>query len=59
MSRQQFLGSIDLGITTSLLTNTTIPIQIDENIQINTIKHDENLILIELGHLLTPSETAQ
>ncbi|UJR22021.1 hypothetical protein I4U23_025088 [Adineta vaga] len=59
MSRQQFLGSIDLGITTSLLTNTTIPILIDENIQINTIKHDENLILIELGHLLTPDECEQ
>ena len=56
MSRHQFLGNIDLSITTSLLTNYNVPTKIPDGIKLNKIKHQDDLMLIELGSLLTSNE---
>lgn len=56
VSRNQFLGTMDLSITTSLLTNYNVPTKIPDGIKLNKIKCQDDLILIELGSLLTPDE---
>ncbi|CAF0903761.1 unnamed protein product [Adineta ricciae] len=56
MSRQHFLGTTDLSVTTSLLTNYNVPTKIPNRTQLNSIKQQDDLILIELGTLLTHDE---
>ncbi|CAF3694610.1 unnamed protein product [Rotaria sp. Silwood1] len=56
MNRHQFLGSTDLGISSSLLINYNVPTKIPDGIKLNRIKHQNDLILIELGTLLTSDE---
>jgi hypothetical protein len=56
MERHQFLGSTDLGIVTSLLTNYNVPTKLPDGIKLNKIKHQDDFILIELGTLLTSNE---
>jgi hypothetical protein len=56
MNRHRFLGSTDLGVVSSLLTNYNVPTKISDGIKLNKIKHQDDLILIELGTLLTPNE---
>ncbi|CAF2855001.1 unnamed protein product [Rotaria sp. Silwood2] len=56
MSRHHFLGSTDLAITTSLLTNYNVPTKIPDGFKLNKIKHQDDLVLIELGTLLTSNE---
>jgi hypothetical protein len=56
MSRHQFLGSIDLSSTTSLLKNYNIPTKIPDGIKLNKIKRQDDFVLIELGTLLTANE---
>ncbi|CAF0957575.1 unnamed protein product [Rotaria sordida] len=56
MNRHQFLGSTDLGISSSLLINYNVPTKIPDGIKLNRIKHQNDLILIELGTLLTSNE---
>jgi hypothetical protein len=56
MDRHRFLGSTDLGIVTSLLTNYNVPTKICNGIKLNKIKQQNDLILIDLGTLLTSDE---
>ncbi len=56
MSRHQFLGNIDLNLTTSLLTNYNVPTKLPNGVKLHKIKHEDDLILIELGTLLTSNE---
>ncbi|CAF0940516.1 unnamed protein product [Adineta steineri] len=56
MSHEQFLGSIDLGYTTSLLTNYDTSTAIADGNKFNIIKHQDDLMLIEVGALLTSDE---
>ncbi|CAF1553652.1 unnamed protein product [Adineta ricciae] len=57
MSHQEFLGNIDLSVSASLLKNYRVEsTQTDADTRFRTIKHDNDLVLIELGHLLTPEE---
>jgi len=56
MFRHQFLGSTDLSITTSLLTNYDVPTKIPDGIKLNKIKHQDDFLLIELGTWLTSNE---
>jgi len=39
MSRPQFLGNTDVGITTSLLSNYNIAAKLADSIELNKIKH--------------------
>ncbi|UJR12040.1 hypothetical protein I4U23_016218 [Adineta vaga] len=56
MSRHQFLGNIDLGTTASLLTNYDTSTKINDNIKINTIKHQDDLMLIEVENFVSSNE---
>lgn len=56
MSRSQFLGTIDRSINASLLINYDASIQIPDGTELNQIKRQDDLILIELGTLLTANE---
>ena len=56
MTRHQFLGSKDLSITSSLLTNYNVPTKITDGIKLNQIKQQDDFVLIELGTLLTSNE---
>ncbi|CAF3630384.1 unnamed protein product [Rotaria sp. Silwood1] len=53
MNRNHFLGNIDLSIVHSLLTNYSVPTKIPNCIKLNKIKQQDDLVLIELGSLLT------
>ena len=56
MDRHRFLGTTDLNIVRSLLTNYNVPTKIPEGIKLNKVKRQDDLVLIELGTLLTPNE---
>jgi hypothetical protein len=57
MSRHAFLGSLDLSITTPLLTNyDASSTGILKKIKVNEIKHQDDLILIEVENLLSSDE---
>ncbi|UJR12472.1 hypothetical protein I4U23_016647 [Adineta vaga] len=56
MNRQRFLGSTDLRIVHSLLSNYNVPTKIPNGIKLHRIKCQDDLILIELGTLLTSDE---
>ncbi|CAF4217010.1 unnamed protein product, partial [Adineta steineri] len=56
MSHKQFLGSLDLGYTASLLTNYDTSTAIADGNKFNIIKHQDDLMLIEVGALLTSDE---
>ncbi|CAF1367586.1 unnamed protein product, partial [Didymodactylos carnosus] len=56
MDRHRFLGSTDLSIVTSLLSSYNVPTKISDGIKLNKIKQQDDLILIELGTLLTSNE---
>ncbi|UJR16991.1 hypothetical protein I4U23_003889 [Adineta vaga] len=56
MSRHHFLGTTDVGITTSLLTSYNVPTKIPNGIQLNKMKQQDDMVLIELGTLLTSDE---
>ncbi len=59
MNRYHFLGSTDLSIASSLLINYNVPTKIHDEIKLNRIKHQDDLILIELGTLLTSNECGE
>jgi hypothetical protein len=56
MDRHHFLGSTDLGVVTTLLSNYNVPTKIPDGIKLNQIKYQDDLILIELGTLLTSND---
>ena len=56
MNRHQYLGSRDLRIVKSLLSNYNVPTKIPNANKLNKIKCEDDLILIELGTLLTCDE---
>lgn len=56
MNRNHFLGNIDLGIVHPLLKSYSVPTKIPNCIKLNKIKQQNDLILIELGSLLTSNE---
>ncbi len=56
MNRNHFLGNIDLGITHSLLKNYSVPTKLPDGVKLNKIKQQDDLILIELGTLLSINE---
>ncbi len=42
---------MDLNVTTSLLTNYNVPTKLPNDVKLHKIKHQDDLILIELGTL--------
>jgi hypothetical protein len=56
MDRHKFLGSTDLGICSSLLTDYLVPTKLPDSVQLNKIKPEGDLMLIELGSLLSSYE---
>ena len=56
MERNRFLGSTDLNVCRSLLTDYNLPNEIYNCVKLNQVKQQDNLVLIELGSLLTTDE---
>ncbi|CAF1378014.1 unnamed protein product, partial [Rotaria sordida] len=56
MNRNKFLGTTDLTIVASLLSNYNVPTKVPNGIKLNKVKCQDDLILIELGTLLTSDE---
>ncbi|CAF3739602.1 unnamed protein product [Rotaria sordida] len=56
MYRNRFLGTTDWNTVTSLLSNYSIPIKLADGIVLNRVKEQDDLILIELGTLLSNHE---
>ena len=56
MSRRRFLGSTDISTVCSLLNNYNVPTKIPNCVHLHQIKQQDDLVLIELGTLLTGDE---
>lgn len=56
MSREKFLGATDLSTVKSLLKTYDVPTRIPDCVKLHRVKQQDDLILIELGSLLTSNE---
>ena len=56
MDKHKFLGVSDLSVVTSLMTDYKVPTRIPNATYLRTITQQDDLLLLQLGALLTPEE---
>ncbi|CAF4223160.1 unnamed protein product [Rotaria sp. Silwood2] len=56
MYRNRFLGTTDWNTVTSLLSDYSVPTKLTDGVVLNHVKQQDDLILIELGTLLSNQE---